>query len=696
MLNHFNTSTHLGLWLVKFVPILLAVLLSSCAPATALPLETEPAPIPSPLLPVLPEPTPVPLRVESAPLALEGVYQQVELPLGWAAAVGPHPLAGDLLGWTAFNSWGEENFWPASTADLPENGVSAVLLELPEWGQYGPEHESESLSELLPWRPCRDLGPQGSQLKADFFKWTRSFRLQIYCGPQASATDLSALEALLQHWRFAASAPGDPGYALLAASRRLPAQVEPDRFLIPLSLDHFDQHEGSRRRTTTVIRPEPGAASIRFTYTWDELPLSRELDECPADRCRTWEFTVLSDGEIQAEAEHGAALPDPSRPERTPPASLPALHQTPPAVLYALDDQLFEIWPSQTARRLAKTADLGEILSSLQVGSAVYVLRQDGLEGIELDSLSSRTIQTFSQPAQFGQLQASPDGEQIYYSAAFEGGCDSTGFGAQVGVYYPKREAHTQVQQTGQYMRLLGPTQDRKSLLLQPVGCDPSFASIRQVSLSSGQLEREIAVRGEDFAELSPRARYFATIHARPNGDQAESLAIYDLASRQTIPLMVELPETGAHISHMSWNPDATWLYFSLASNRAAEAGPETLSYGLWRANPFSGRLEKVIGGMPGGALRLAGSRLWLLARLPGQAIAMQVDLRSGDTRSLKLPWPAVPGLSPNELPSRLSPDGAWLLVWHVPQGKASLTHLVSGTAGIMDLPAEAFLLGWR
>jgi hypothetical protein len=362
-------------------------------------------------------------------------------------------------------------------------------------------------------------------------------------------------------------------------------------------------------------------------------------------------------------------------------------------------DQLLEALPGKEAKELANLAILGDILASVRAGQSIFLLRQHGLEMVDFSSGTSQTLQPFEEAAIFGQLLSSNDGEQVYYTAAFDASCESNGYASQVGRYDQKRNQHDLILKSEQNLRLLGPTSDRKSVLVQPVGCDPSFVSLWQVSLNSGNIEREYPVQGDLFSELSPRARYFATLHHRSDsttGLLTEVLAVYDLAAKSTLPLLVNLPKPGAHIWHMMWNSDATWLYFSLVSDLPGEAGPHTLSYGVWRANPFSGRLEKVIGGMPGGALRLTSSRHMILARLPGQAIAMQIDLLNAQTRSLKLPWPAVPGQSLSELPTSLSPDGAFLLVWHVPQGQASMTHLSSCAVGMMDIPAGAILLGWR
>lgn len=642
-------------------------------------------------------------------------HLQVELPHGWAAAEGAEALGSGLTGLAAFNSWGETGFWPEGVDSrvvqrvLPSGGILVILAEESRegaWEGYGPEYELPDLSGFR-----EDLFPegrlpfsQGGILTASMYKWSRLFHVQIFIDGQAGEDEQAALTRLLDSWRFDASIPGDLGWAVAAAGRYLPEEIEPERFVGPAQEEvYFNWSEANEKGSTYVSFGSEGDGTIyiEFNYTWDALPLARDLSACPEGKCHTWLYQARPDGEVFLMYEGGAALPDVNRPTPTPARAPRALlrNRTPPSFLYVNENRIIGQRPGEEAETLAILQELGEVKFALYREEAVYLLQEGGFQKADLRGATSQVLHTFEQPLLFGEIQATFGGELVFYSATLDSSCGSAGFAGQVGVYDSRSDEHRLLVEEGLSLRLLGPSSDWRSLLALQVGCDPSFGDILLINLRTGTVDREITARGENITQLSPRARYYATLEYRPMDEGAsvkENLVIYDLAARPLSRLSIELPEEGARIWDMVWSPDFRWLYFTLASEDANYTGADILSYGIWRANPSNGAVSKVAGGMPGGMLVITQNRNWLLARHPNQGIAVLLELESGATTAVNLPWPAVPGPSPNALYSNLSPDGEWLLVWHTPQGVASVVHLESGRSGQMDIPFGSNLIGWR
>jgi hypothetical protein len=267
-------------------------------------------------------PTAVPFRSEPYHLA-------ASLPPGWAAAEGPEWLARPFTGLVAFNSWGEAGFWapevktangatysPQSTlGQVPEDGAYVVLVHFsggpmvpPE--EYGPEYEPEDLGGLWLSRDCRESGGTWS---ADFHKWGRYLRLEVYCQPDASEATAAAVNDLLGSWRFDRAPAGDPGWATLLARAALPPAAHPEKFPVlagwpigdePLQTSLGD--EDATRITRAEVQGE--TVVVTFMLRWGDASPGWSGDECPADRCHWWRFEVRPDGELVMLEEGGAAL----------------------------------------------------------------------------------------------------------------------------------------------------------------------------------------------------------------------------------------------------------------------------------------------------------------------------------------------------------------------------------------------------
>ncbi len=258
-------------------------------------------------------------------------HMEVTLPPDWAAAEGPEWLARPFTGLVSFNSWGQTGFWapevktangaaysPGSTlGQVPEGGAYVVLAHfsggpvmVPE--EYGPEYEREDLGGLWLSGDCRDAGGMWS---ADFHKWGRHLRLEVYCQPDASEATATAVNDLLGSWRFDRAPAGDPGWAALVAKAALPPAAHPEKFPVPAGWPGADeplQTSLGDGDATRITRAEVQGETVVVTFMlrWGDASLGWSGDECPADRCHWWRCEVRPDGELVMLEEGGAALLD--------------------------------------------------------------------------------------------------------------------------------------------------------------------------------------------------------------------------------------------------------------------------------------------------------------------------------------------------------------------------------------------------
>ncbi len=275
-----------------------------------------------------------PAGVTEVPFRSDEAHLQVTLPAGWAAAKGPERLARPFAGLVAFNSWGGSDFWAPEVAEDTAGGVSLrygpqdILEQLPAGGayvvlvhidggppaeEYGPEYEQRDLSGLWEQQDCREGDIAPGVAYADFSKWGRLLRLEVYCTPAASEETVAAVSELLASWRFDLVPLGDVGWAVVEARQMLPPAVEPGMFPIPSGPFLSSMQEETVARLTQAD-VQGDVVEVTFTYRWDEPLSGSGSDDCPEDRCHWWRFEARPDGEVVLAAEGGATLQGDSSP----------------------------------------------------------------------------------------------------------------------------------------------------------------------------------------------------------------------------------------------------------------------------------------------------------------------------------------------------------------------------------------------
>ena len=146
---------------------------------------------------------------------------QVNLPSEWAATEGPANIfgVGTIEGLVSFNSWGQSDFWVREINNSMGTGTtysgSVVTSQIPEAGAYValalengppyegtvPEYELNNLSGLYEPHDWRRDSALWAYVKM-FYKDGLTFRLEVFCHPEASDETVNALNDLLKSWRF--------------------------------------------------------------------------------------------------------------------------------------------------------------------------------------------------------------------------------------------------------------------------------------------------------------------------------------------------------------------------------------------------------------------------------------------------------------------------------------------------------------
>ena len=286
------------------------------------------------------------------------------------------------------------------------------------------------------------------------------------------------------------------------------------------------------------------------------------------------------------------------------PISTPSISKDPtsPPLLYIADNQLFQRQADNTTRMVASLGEEGEVFSAIRVKEAIFVLRKNGLQRVEIGSGKVEMVVKFDGTPLFGALVRTSNDRVVLYSTALESGCSPTGIGAKVGLYQVDKNISRDVYSSDtRYILPMGLTADRQNLYGRPVGCDPEFDRFWLISTGNGEIKKELPTwdatpkeYGSGYAALSPDSRHLAfttsSVADTENGVIRHRLSIYNL-DRMTIE-RYDLPHPPSHGRSLLWSSDSQWLYFTL--NPGTPFDEPSNSYGLWSLNIQTGQYLRI------------------------------------------------------------------------------------------------------
>ena len=274
---------------------------------------------------------------------------------------------------------------------------------------------------------------------------------------------------------------------------------------------------------------------------------------------------------------------------------------TPPSLLYLTENRLYQQEPDGTRLMIAGLGDEGDVMSAIKLKDTVFVLRQKGLQRVELEGGNTEMVVRFDSMPLSGELIKTSNDNVVLYSIALDSDCSSTGIGSMLGLYQiDNRASRPFFAKDEHYIQPVGLTADKQSVYGFPRGCAPGFGEFWLISTDKGEITSKLLIwdatskeAGVGNAALSPDARFlaFGTSLVETEDSVRYRLSIYDLEDI-TIERH-ELPNPPSHIGDgLLWSPNNQRLYFVL--NPGSPYDEPSYSYGLWNLDIQTGIFSQV------------------------------------------------------------------------------------------------------
>lgn len=321
------------------------------------------------------------------------------------------------------------------------------------------------------------------------------------------------------------------------------------------------------------------------------------------------------------------------------PASVPGMIA--PTLLYIQENRLIEQSGDSPPKEIKVLPEAGKVLAAINAGQMILVLREQGIQRLNLNDGMVDMVFQFDVPAQYGDLLLSSDSSRIFFYAVVSDDTAEFGSTTLIGYYDLVQNLVKTVSYFPQTIRLLGFTQDRFGLYLLPLGQDPEFGMVFVYDLERNEITEELPVQGTNYASLAPGARLLAVASYPEDIDEkiVQSLNLYDLPSLpHTTPRVFVLPATGSQIYGFLWSPDARELYFLLFPPDYAYQ-PETTN-GLWCFNVETGEMSQIanINDPAYHLISIDPQGEWILLMHESEAGGILISLPDGKSQSIPLP----------------------------------------------------------
>jgi hypothetical protein len=351
-----------------------------------------------------------------------------------------------------------------------------------------------------------------------------------------------------------------------------------------------------------------------------------------------WAFSLLL---------NACATPVP--PSVAPTTSIPTTSQdlTPPSLLYIANNQLHEQQANGAALTSIDLGEEGNVLDAVRVKDTVLVLREKGLQRIEMDTGETKMGVTFDQIPLFGELARTSNDNVLLYSTARDSACSATGMGATIGLYQIDKDISREVFVKDEgTIKPLGLTMDGQSMYGLPVGCDPEFDRFWLISIDQGKITKELQTSdatsqeyGNAYAALSPDVHFlaFTTVHrVEPEDPPLYGLSVYDLDSL-TIE-RYEFPKPPSYSDGLLWSTNSRKLYFILNPGTPYDESSE--SDGLWSLDIQTGILSPVtnLDNRFIHLVTISPDEQWILLQPETEPSVIYVHLPTGERFVINLP----------------------------------------------------------
>jgi Tol biopolymer transport system component len=285
--------------------------------------------------------------------------------------------------------------------------------------------------------------------------------------------------------------------------------------------------------------------------------------------------------------------------------------------------------------------DLGEIRNALLVDETIFLIREFGIQKLNLKNSSSKILLRFEDSLMSGQLILDAGHSRLFYGAITYYTNVS-----MIGFYDLKKDTINSILTYSEPMVtlfILGATEDGQSLLLLPGGQDPSISDLYLVNIKDGAISKQLFVSGYGYTDLAPDSSILVNMaHVFSASDEIENrIYTYDLFSiPMPSPKEYRLPNPAFEIfgNGFFWSPDGKRIYFALVE---IKNDPYIfISRGLWVLDMESGSIE-MITNTPDQPLHTSGvspDEKLILLRPETNGDAYLVNTQTGEIRSFSVP----------------------------------------------------------
>ncbi len=312
-----------------------------------------------------------------------------------------------------------------------------------------------------------------------------------------------------------------------------------------------------------------------------------------------------------------------------------------PSFLYIAENRIFEQAENHVLGEIMVLPEAGNILYAIISGKIVLVLREQGIQRVNLDTKTADLVFSFKESVLSGFMLLVPGGSKIYFSIIENNQTGAFGMVTIIGYYDLKQDEVEQITDIPQTMWLLGLTKNCDGMYLLPIGQDPDFAKIYLFNLKTKKVDQELSIQGTGYASLSPDTNYLAVAAFHPAaGNHLEPiLNFYDLSSQQiSPPHSFLLPGNVSQVRGFLWSPNSRNLYFLFLPTDITNQ-PETTD-GVWKLIVESGDMSQVAAVNDPGyhVISINSQGNWILLKHESKNEAILIYMPSGDEYQISIP----------------------------------------------------------
>jgi hypothetical protein len=311
-----------------------------------------------------------------------------------------------------------------------------------------------------------------------------------------------------------------------------------------------------------------------------------------------------------------------------------------PRFVYLEDGTLMIQENDSSPEKIESINDLGQIIDAVFIDENLFLLREQGLELIQTTEGKSDILMHFDMPIIQGNFFPDSSRHRVFYSTKND-------LESIIGYYALDEDTIHTILTFPQSLYIVGLTEDGQGLYGVPFGQDPDFNKVLLIDVGKGQISEELPVHGTSYAALAPDARRFTTFALvdEPSGQVDGIINLYDLPSLPlTPPQVFLLPKTPGYVGFggMRWSPNSHNLYFMFIEN--IYDAPATTSYGLWRLDTSSGKMEEVspITDPIFHTISVSPDGMWILLSHERKNVSIMVNADTGVIQSITVPVGAI------------------------------------------------------